>query len=170
MLFLQQQLGHLTRWMYGISGFLLIVMAVVTLVDIASRAVYSASSGAIDFTFIGGIEIVKYSLLISLMMAMPEFVRQSQVIVDLFTDKLPARTHEVMEAIYLFGFALLGAGISWHFYHAIASYQMYGETTQDLLIPIWYFFAVGSFAAAVLCLSAALHGAILLLLGDQVDE
>lgn len=170
MLYLQKKLSVLTRLMYGISGALLVLMAVVTLADIISRAIYTHTDGSVDFTFIGGIEVVKYALMISLMFAMPEFVRQSQVIVDLFTDKLSARTHELMEGTYLIGFALLGGGISWHFYHAIESYQMYGETTQDLLIPIWYFFAVGSFAAAVLCLSAALHGMILLFIGDAEDE
>lgn len=147
---------HLAHMMHLISGIFLILMVLTVLVDVFSRLAFGLSSGAVDFTFRGGVEIVRYSLLMMVLFALPYSVSRGQVVVDLFTEHFPERVKEALSGIYIFGFALLGGGMAQRFYHAIANAQSSGETTQDLLIPLTYFYAIAAFTTAVLCLRSVL--------------
>lgn len=148
--------GRLTYAMNMLSGLILIFMMCTTLADIISRAVYKSSNGAIDLTFIGGVELVKYGLLLMILFALPYSVDRSQVIVDLFTENMKPRLKVVLDGIYTLGFMLLGAAMSYRFFHAVQQVQSSGETTQDLLIPLYYIYGLSSFAMAVLAISALL--------------
>ncbi|HPQ97856.1 MAG TPA: TRAP transporter small permease subunit, partial [Thiolinea sp.] len=146
----------LTGVLFTISGVLLLAMMVSTLVDIVSRLVFGLTEGKVDFTFIGGVELIKYGLLLSILFVLPRALRHSQVVVDLFTDRLPLRTRQIMEGIYLLGYVLLGAGMSYRFWLAVGHARENGETTQDLLLPMSWLYAVCSFATGVLALAAVL--------------
>ncbi|NVK18875.1 MAG: TRAP transporter small permease [Methylocystaceae bacterium] len=143
-------------YMHWTSGVLLIVMMVTILIDVISRAVFGATKGSVDFTFNGGVEIVSYSLLFCIMFALPYSVRRGQVIVDLFTGAMSERLKGILAGIYTLGFALLGFGMATEFYKATGRLYQSGETTQDLLIPMFYIFAVATFAAAVLAVRGVL--------------
>lgn len=147
---------RLTLSMHVISGCILISMMFVTLTDVIARAVFEATDGSVDFTFIGGVELIKYGLLFVVLFALPYSVGRSQVIVDLFTEKMKPRMKAVLEGFYLLGFVLLGAAMSYRFYHAVGQSKMTGETTQDLLIPLYYIYAVASFATGVLAIATLL--------------
>ena len=147
---------RLTFSMHVISGCILISMMFVTLTDVIARAVFEATDGSVDFTFIGGVELIKYGLLFVVLFALPYSVGRSQVIVDLFTEKMPPRLKASLEGFYLLGFVLLGAGMSYRFYHAVEQSQLTGETTQDLLIPLYYIYGVASFATGVLAIATLL--------------
>jgi TRAP-type C4-dicarboxylate transport system permease small subunit len=138
--------------MHVISGILLILMVITVLVDVATRLVFGMSGGAVNLTFPGGVEIVRYSLLLMVLFTLPYSVSRGQVVVDLFTENLPERVKGLMTGVFLIGFALLGFGMATRFYHAIWNAMSSGETTQDLLLPIWYFYALASFATTVLAL------------------
>ncbi len=142
--------------MHVISGVILVSMMFITLADVLSRALFKATDGSVDLTFIGGVELIKYGLLLLVVFALPYSVGRSQVIVDLFTDNLPPRVKALMEGFYMLGFVLLGAGMSYRFYEAIGNARMSGETTQDLLIPLTYLYGLTSFATAFLALAALL--------------
>ncbi|PSW22226.1 TRAP transporter small permease [Photobacterium sanctipauli] len=143
------------RCAYGlhlVSGAILVSMMFITLSDVITRAVFNFTGGNIDFTFIGGVELIKYGLLFAILFTLPHSVTKSQVIVDLFTEKMNQRLKIYLEAFYTLGFSLLGAGMSVRFYEAIGSAQMTGETTQDLLIPMHYLYSTVLVATSMLTL------------------
>ncbi len=142
--------------MHVFSGAILVSMMFITLADVISRGVFKLTDGSLDLTFIGGVELIKYGLLFTILFALPYSVGRSQVIVDLFTENMKARTKAILEGIYILGFFLLGSGMSYRFFLAIEHAEMSGETTQDLLIPLSYIYAVSSFATAMLALAALL--------------
>ena len=154
MAIISRLVGRLTFIMHTISGIVLISMMFVTLADVLSRALFEGTNGKVDFTFIGGVELIKYGLLLTVLFALPHSLSRSQVIVDLFTDTFKTRTKSLLEGFYMLCFTLLASGMSYRFFHAIGEANQSGETTQDLLIPLYYFYAVSSFATAVLALAA----------------
>lgn len=147
---------RLTHAMHMVSGTVLISMMFITLADVISRTLFKLTDGTFDFTFIGGVELIKYGLLFVVLFALPYSVGRSQVIVDLFTDNLSGRIKVILEGIFMLGFVALGAAMSFRFYHALEQSQMTGETTQDLLIPLFYLYGISSFSTAMLAIAAML--------------
>lgn len=146
----------LAFYMHWTGGGLLILMMITILADVISRATFGATKGSVDFTFNGGVEIVSYSLLFCIMFSLPYSVRRGQVIVDLFTGGMSERLKGILAGVYTLGFGLLGFGMMVKFYEATHRLNQSGETTQDLLIPMYYIFAVATFAAAVLAIRGVL--------------
>lgn len=140
--------------MHLLGGFFLVAMMLITLLDVVTRGLFGLTEGKLDITVTGGIELVKYSLLFSILFILPYSVNRSQVVVDLFTNHLSERKKAFLEAIYFIGFALLGISMSYGFYHLVGEATMSYETTQDLLIPMTYFYAIASFATFMLATSA----------------
>lgn len=143
-------------WMQQLSGVLIVAMMVTVLLDVTSRFVFKVTDGGLDLTFIGGIEIIKYGLLFTILFTLPYCVDRSQVVVDLFTERLSDRKKSFLEGIYFLGYTLLGTGMTIRFYEAIHGAVMSGTTTQDLLIPMNYIYALTTFATAVLAIRALL--------------
>ncbi len=149
---LKNFINRIAYAMHTCSGVLLIGMMLVTLVDVVTRTLYGLSEGSIALTFIGGVELIKYGLLFTVLFTLPQSVGDSQVIVDLFTEQMSERTKIYLESFYLLGFALLGAGMTYRFYHAIEGAIMSGETTQDLMIPMPWIYRVVVAATTMLTL------------------
>ncbi|MBV1789751.1 TRAP transporter small permease [Marinobacterium sp. D7] len=145
-----------SSYMQLISGLLLVSMMVTVLLDVTSRALFRMTDGGLDLTFIGGIELIKFGLLFTVLFALPYCVDKSQVVVDLFTEKLTDPKKAFLESIYFVGYAVLGTGMTIRFYHAIGNAAMSGETTQDLLIPMNYIYVLTTFATAVLAIRSLL--------------
>lgn len=150
--------NRLAQVMYAVSGALLVLMMLTVLLDVTSRAVFGATDGSVDFTFRGAVEIVSYSLLFMVLFAFPYAVSRGQVIVDLFTENMSERWKSILDGIYMFGFGLLGLGMTVRFYESAWRVAESGETTQDLLIPLTYIYAVTTFATAMLTLRGFLVG------------
>ncbi len=138
--------------MHKVSAALLVFMVLSVLVDVTARFVFGVTEGGVDFTFRGGVEIVSYSLLFMVLFALPYSVSRGQVVVDIFTERMAERSKRLLAGIYNIGFALLGLGITIRFYEAIGATFRSGETSQDLLIPLYYIYAFATFGAAVLAL------------------
>jgi len=147
---------RLTHAMHMVSGTVLISMMFITLADVISRTLFKLTDGTFDLTFIGGVELIKYGLLFVILFALPYSVGRSQVIVDLFTDNLSGRIKVILEGMFMLGFVALGGAMSFRFYHALVQSKMTGETTQDLLIPLFYLYGISSFATAMLAIAAML--------------
>ncbi len=147
---------RLARVLHILSGFLLVAMILVVLLDVASRSLFGASGGELDVTFPGGVELVSFGLLFMVLFALPYSVDRGQVIVDLFTERMPERAKAVLSAVYTLGFALLGFAMAIRFYEAIGGALASGETSQDLIIPLYYIYALAAFATAALGLRALL--------------
>lgn len=154
-----------------VSGTILVSMMFITLSDVMTRAIFNFSGGSIDFTFVGGVELIKYGLLFAILFTLPHSVGKSQVIVDLFTEKMNHRLKIYLEAFYTLGFSLLGAGMSVRFYEAIESVKMTGETTQDLHIPLHYVYTVVLIATSLLALRSLIIAIELIMhQGDNVSS
>lgn len=158
---------RITYFMHLIGGFFLVAMMFVTLVDVATRGLFTITNGAVDWTITGGIELVKYSLLFTVLFILPHSVSRSQVIVDLFTDGFKDRTKDLLEAFYIACFGMIGAGMSYSFFGLIEEAAMSYETTQDLLIPLTYFYSVATFATAMLAVSAFVYSLNLIINGKE---
>ncbi|MBP2315348.1 TRAP transporter small permease [Azospirillum soli] len=143
---------RVARAMYCVAGVLLIGMMLIILADVVSRTVFGMSRGAVDFTFVGGIEMVSYTLLFMVLFTLPYAVSRGQVIVDLFTNGLSERAKGVLEGIYTLGFGLIGIGMTTRFIETAERVAQTGESSQDLLIPLTYIYGVTAFATAVLAL------------------
>jgi TRAP-type C4-dicarboxylate transport system permease small subunit len=154
MLLVGKLIKQINYLMLIISGFILISMMCVTLADIITRSLFKASDGTIDLTFIGGVEYVKYGLLLSILFSLPYSVGKSQVVVDLFTEKLSVKIKSIMDGVFMLGFFLLGTAMAYRFYRGMIQSLNYGETTQDLLLPLFYFYGISAFACAMLSVSA----------------
>lgn len=153
---LRNLINQIANAMHMLSGVLLISMMLVTLIDVLTRTLYGLSDGAIALTFIGGVELIKYGLLFTILFTLPQSVGDSQVVVDLFTDRMSERAKIYLESFYLLGFALLGAGMTYRFYDAIEGAILSGETTQDLMIPMPWVYRIVVFATAMLTLRCLL--------------
>lgn len=154
MLSINRMLEHITYLMHMLSGTLLVSMMFITLADVFSRALFAATNGQLDITFIGGVELIKYALLGTVFFSLPYSLRRSQVIVDLFSDNWSHLAKRVVDAFYMTLFILLASCMSYQFFHLIAESQLSGETTQDLLIPLSYFYQAATFATAMLAVAA----------------
>lgn len=160
-----QIIERITHVMHSLGGVFLIAMMTVTLADVITRGIFTMTGGAVDLTFLGGIEMVQYSLLFTVLFILPHSVSRSQVIVDLFTERLQPRTKHALEGVYLFCFGLMGVGMSYSFYHHFSEAAATYETTLDLMIPLTYFYAVACFATVMLAISAATYSFQLIFCG-----
>ena len=147
-----------TLVMFRASGVLLLLMMVTILVDIVTRTAFGFSGGAVDLTVTGGVEIVRYGLLLMVLFALPHTVVRGQVIVDLFTNGLSQDAKDRLAGLFSLGFAALGTAMAVRFYGDVHHAMATGETTQDLLIPVWILQALACFATAVLAVRATTAG------------
>lgn len=138
--------------LYRISGLLLVLMMLSVVVDVATRSLFAMTEGSVDLTFVGGIELVKYGLLFSMLFAFPHAVDKGQIVVDLFTHKLPASTLRWFDGFYTLCFGVFGGLLCWRFFEAAQASRLSGELTQDLLLPLAPMYLVSAFALGVLAL------------------
>ncbi len=146
----------MAHWMHRVSGLLLILMMTLVVVDVATRTLFSVSSGEFDLTFLGGIELVSFGLLFCILFSLPHSVNKGQVVVDLFTQNISQTVDRLVSSLYTLGFAALGLAMSWRFYHAYQEALSSLETTQDLQIPMSHLYLLACFATAVLGLRSLL--------------
>jgi len=99
---------RITHGMHLLGGFFLIAMMVITLFDVFTRGLFTMTNGAVDWTILGGIEMVKYSLLFTVLFILPHSVSRSQVIVDLFTERLSSKAKKRFRSRLYFLFWLDG--------------------------------------------------------------
>jgi len=144
--------------LYWISGLLLVVMMLSVVFDVISRALFAATDGNLDLTFTGGIELVKYSLLFSMLCAFPYAVDKGQIVVDLFTQGWSNRTQRWTDGFYTICFGVFGGLLCWRFGLAGEEAEVSGELTQDLLIPMAPIYLAASAVLGVLALRGVVSG------------
>ncbi len=151
---IQRILDALARILLALAGTALVCMMFVTIIDVIVRNFGSVIPFLKEVRFIGAIELVRYLFLLATAGSMPWWVEKSQVIVELFTQKLPPQVRARIDALWLFGFAVLGAllcySLSVSAGHAIAT----GETSADLYIPLWFIRAGAAFCMGLMAVRA----------------
>lgn len=139
---------HRLAWLIREAAFLLSLAGGVVLVgsmltvlaDIAARTLFGMTMGAVNLTFRGSYEIVRYGLLLSILYALPYALKDGQVIVELFTERLPERIKYWISGFYILFFGLFGFILTSGLLNSIERAARSGQTTQDLGIPMAYIY------------------------------
>lgn len=144
--------------MYRLSGVLIFVMMMLIVTDVVARLLFSLSDGSIDITFTGGIELVNFTLLFSMLFAFPHAVDKGQIVVDLFTQQMDAARLRFFTGAYTICFGFLGAALCWRFIAGGISAAESGELSQDLLLPLSGIYYIGALALSMLAIRGLLTG------------
>ncbi len=155
---LYKAVDSVALWMHRMSGLLLISMMAIVVVDVATRALFDVSDGHWDLTFLGGIELVSFGLLLCILFSLPHCVDKGQVVVDLFTQNMSKSTERLVNGLYTLAFAALWLAMSWRFYHAYTAALETMETSQDLLLPLSDIYLLVVAATFILGLRSLLVG------------
>lgn len=147
-------LDRIARVLLAIAGVALVVMMLVVMFDVIVRNLSDLIPALQDLKYYGTIEIVRYLFLLSMAGAMPWGVEKSQVIVELFTQKLSAAAQARVDAFFMLGYFVLGAFMAYSLFVAGTHAYVTGETTPDLLIPLGPIRYMTAFCMAVMALRA----------------
>lgn len=128
-------------WLSIAGGAILIFSMAAVLADVFTRTLFGATGGNIDLTFRGSYEIVRFGLLISILYALPYALKDGQVIVEIFTEKLPERIKNYSAGFFVFFFGVFGFLLSMGLLERIERAAQSGETSQDFGIPMGYIYS-----------------------------
>ncbi|EAR08617.1 TRAP transporter small permease [Reinekea blandensis] len=137
-----------------VGGISLLFIMLVVIADILTRTLFGMTKGEVDLTFPGSFEMVKYGLLFALAYCMPYGLNRGQVVVDLFTDNWSVKSKTRIAAFYMLFFAAFGFLMAENLIHSGSLAKQSGETTQDLMIPMFYIYYLAAVGMAVLGLRA----------------
>lgn len=136
----------------GATFFLLAIVAI----NIVTRQIHSLSAGDINLMIPGAIELSKYTLLLIVFAALPHAASTSMVRVDLLINRFPKSINNFLNALWLILMACFTAILSWLFIDkAILTFGR-GDVSQDLQMPLYYFYALISLACIATTLSCLL--------------
>lgn len=149
-----------------VGGIALVAIMLNVIADIATRTVFGATKGSVDLTYVGGFEIVKYGLMVAVAFSMPFCLSRGQVVVDIFTERLPVKIKSALASFYTLFFGLFGFLMMYRLIESATSAAATGETTQDLLLPMQYIYWTAALAMGVLGLRGLSLAYILLVERD----
>lgn len=152
-----------------IGGFSLIFIVMVTISDVVTRYLFKVTDGNFGFTVKGSVELVSYFMLFSLLSAFAAFVERSQIIVDVFTQKLNKNLKAYLMAIFLLGFMVAGLIMAWGMYENMHDAIKYSKVTQDLRLPMTPVYALGSLLCLLLAIRSLIESLKILKTGEYYD-
>lgn len=129
-------LNTLARALLVVAGVALVGMMFVTIFDVLLRNFGNNFDALRDFRFYGSIEMVRYLFLVAMAGTMPWGVEKSQVVVELFTQKLSESTRCRIDSFFLLGFTVFGAALAYSLWGSATHSWTTGETTPDLGLPL----------------------------------
>ena len=132
----------LAYWLSIVGGAILIFSMAAVLADVFTRTLFGATGGNIDLTFRGSYEIVRFGLLLSILYALPYALKDGQVIVEIFTEKLPEKFKNWIAGFFVFFFGVFGFILSSGLLDRIERVSRSGETSQDFGIPMGYIYSL----------------------------
>ncbi|NNK78884.1 MAG: TRAP transporter small permease [Litoreibacter sp.] len=152
---LERRLGRvleaLARWLAYAGGFVLVGLALITVVSVLGRALIFAGLRPIA----GDFELVEAGCAIAIFAFMPWCqLRRGHVTVDIFVDRLPSRTRAVFGLIGDTAIAVVSGLILWRIWLGFGEKFPHGsealrdalgmgykpffpETTYELEMPVW---------------------------------
>ncbi|ROO28990.1 TRAP transporter small permease [Salinisphaera orenii] len=148
----------LERAALAIAGVALLAMMMVTVIDVALRFLFQLTDGTSGLTFMGSVELVKYLLLAALLGAMAGHVEKSQVVVEVFTNKLGDAIKARIAGLNLLIFAAVGVVLVWGIHEAARSAAEFGEVTQDLAMPKFVIYEMAAVLLVIFTVRSLIHG------------
>ena len=159
-----------------LGGFVLTCLIVVTCVSICGRILNTIGHSDFVSTFIlfaapflqsfgplvGDFELVEAGIAFSIMAFIPLCqLSRSHAVVEIGSNFFPPVVRRFLTCLWECVFAFAFVIIAWRLYVGTTDKMRYGETTFMLQFPIWWGYAVCTFAAIVACIvavySAGLH-------------
>lgn len=130
----------------------LALLLAVTVAGILTRLLFDLSAGGLDLLLSDAVEMATYALLVTVFAALPRALRDGPVTVEVFSRRWPARLTDWLDRFWSFLFAVLAALLAWRYAKESLALLARGDTTQDMQLPLWgfYAFAVLTFAATAL--------------------
>lgn len=131
---------HLIRACDIVAGLAMTFMMVVVASRILTRILFAVSDGELDWMFPGAIELASYSLLVVVFASFPRAIDSGLVNVDLFTEKFPLAINALLDRFWALVSALIALGIAYQNWGQMISAYSRGHSTQDLDIPLYFFY------------------------------
>ncbi|MGP4714655.1 TRAP transporter small permease [uncultured Psychrobacter sp.] len=152
-----------------IGGISLVVIVLVTIADVVARYVFKMTGGEFGFTVKGSVEIVSYFMLFSLLAAFAAYVERSQIIVDVFTQKMSKAMKGYMMGVFMIGFFFIGLVFTWGLYESVHDAIEFGKVTQDLRISMVPIYALSSFLSFLLAIRSLIEAINIFRTGEFYD-
>ena len=169
MVFLIRMSRLIARLCEFIGGVSLIIIVIVTITDVVTRYVFKLTDGELGFTMKGGVEIISYFMLFALLAAFAAYVERSQIIVDIFTQKMSQSVKGYMMGTFMMGFFLIGLVFTWGLYESALDAIHFGKVTQDLRISMMPIYAVSSFLSLLLAIRSLIESINIFKTGEFFD-
>lgn len=163
---ISQLIARLCQFIGGIS---LIVLVLATIADVTARYIFKLTGGELGFTIKGTVEIVSYFMLFALLAAFAAFVERSQIIVDVFTQKMPQHIKGYMMGVFMLGFFIVGVIFSWGLYESALDALEFGKVTQDLRISMAPIFGFSAFLSVLLAIRSLIESINIFKTGEFYD-
>lgn len=159
----------ISRLCQFIGGISLIILVLVTIADVATRYVFKVTDGELGFTIKGSVEIVSYFMLFALLSAFAAFVERSQIIVDIFTQKMPKSIKGYMMGLFMLGFFIIGVFFAWGLYESAIDALEFGKVTQDLRVSMMPIYMVSAFLSVLLAVRSLIESINIFITGNFFD-
>ncbi len=136
-------------------GATLILLFIVSF-NILARLLHDLTGGSLNLMIPGAIELSRYALLFIVFSALPHASISGMVRVDLLSQRLPSRLARFLDRLWLLFMAAFSLVLSWLFMQKALLTFTRGDATQDLQMPLFYFYAWISIASAATTLSCVI--------------
>lgn len=151
------------------GGISLVIIVLVTILDVVARYIFKLTGGEIGFTVKGSVEIVSYFMLFALLAAFAAYVERSQIIVDVFTQKMSKAVKGYMMGVFMMGFFLLGLVFAWGLYESAIDAMEFGKVTQDLRISMMPIYLISSVLSILLAIRSLIESINIFKTGEFYD-
>ncbi|WP_119167873.1 TRAP transporter small permease subunit [Algihabitans albus] len=136
----------------AVAGLALALLLAVTAAGILTRLLFDLTAGGLDLLLSDAVEMATYALLITVFAAMPRALRDGPVTIEVFSRHWPLWLTAILDRLWSLLFGILAVLLAWRYAGESLTLLARGDTTQDMQLPLWgfYAFAVVAFAAAAL--------------------
>lgn len=169
MVFLIKISTFIARLCQFIGGVSLIIIVLTTMLDVVARYIFKLTGGEFGFTVKGSVEIVSYFMLFALLAAFAAFVERSQIIVDVFTQKMPHAIKGYLMGLFMLGFFAIGIVFAWGLYESAIDAMEFGKVTQDLRISMMPIYLTSAFLSVLLAIRSLIESINIFKTGEFFD-
>lgn len=149
-------LTPITRIFDALAQIATLFLLSIVALNIVSRQIHTLTSGDINVMIPGAIELSKFTLLFIVFAALPRATTHGMVRVDLLANQFPKAFRYFLEKLWMVLIAGFTAALAWLFINKTLLTFSRGDATQDLQMPLFYFYAIialASIATTLSCLS-----------------